>query len=44
MLDVARYKYPPAWVKAADLWQAMNTEDSDAQAKRGFVVVSRAQQ
>jgi hypothetical protein len=44
MLDVARYKYPPAWVKAEDLWQAMNTEDTDARAKRGFVVVSRAQQ
>jgi hypothetical protein len=44
MLDVARYKYPPAWVKAEDLWQAMNTEDTDARAKRGFVVVGRAQQ
>lgn len=44
MLDVARYKYPPAWIKATDLWQAMNTEDADARAKRGFVIVSRAQQ
>lgn len=43
MLDVARYKYPPAWVKAADLWAAMNTEDTEAKAKRGFVIVSRAQ-
>jgi hypothetical protein len=44
VLDVARYKYPPAWVKAEDLWRAMNTEDADAKAKRGFVIVSRAQQ
>ena len=43
-VDVARYKYPPAWVKAEDLWQAMNTEDADARAKRGFVIVSRGQQ
>jgi hypothetical protein len=42
MLDVARYKYPPMWVKAEDLWAAMNTVDADAKAKRGFVIVSRA--
>ena len=42
VMDVARYKYPPAWVKAEELWQAMNTEDADARAKRGFVIVSRA--
>jgi len=41
VMDVARYKYPPAWAKAEDLWQAMNTEDTDAQAKRGFVIVSQ---
>jgi len=41
MLDVARYKYPPAWVAAEDLWKAMNTEDVGAKAKRGFVIVSR---
>ena len=25
ILDVARYKYPPVWVKASDLFDAMNT-------------------
>jgi hypothetical protein len=42
ILDVARYKYPPVWVKAADLFAAMNTEDADNDNKtRGFVVVGR---
>jgi hypothetical protein len=42
ILDVARYKYPPVWVSAADLFAAMNTTDSDNQNRtRGFVLVSR---
>jgi len=40
ILDVSRYKYPPVWVKAADLWQAMNTVDSVSGKTRGFVLVS----
>jgi len=40
ILDVSRYKYPPVWVKAADLWQAMNTVDSVSGKTRGFVMVS----
>jgi hypothetical protein len=39
MLDVARYRYPPAWIKTQDLWNAMNTMDKPAAAFRGFVVV-----
>lgn len=39
ILDVAAYKYPPVWVPAADLWQAMNTLDSTSGRTRGFVVV-----
>ena len=27
LLDVARYKYPPVWVKTATLFNAMNTVD-----------------
>ena len=27
ILDVARYKYPPVWVKASELFDAMNTPD-----------------
>lgn len=42
ILDVARYKYPPVWVTAADLFDAMNTTDADNGDKtRGYVVVSK---
>jgi hypothetical protein len=41
ILDVSRYKYPPVWVKATDLWKAMDSVDSDSGKKRGFVLVSR---
>jgi hypothetical protein len=41
LLDVARYRLPPIWVSAGDLWAAMNTEDTDANAKRGFLVIHR---
>jgi hypothetical protein len=38
---VSRYKYPPVWVTASDLFDAMNTTDADNQNKtRGFVLVS----
>jgi len=41
ILDVARYKYPPVWVKTADLFDAMNTLDSDNDNKtRGYVLIS----
>jgi len=43
ILDVARYKYPPVWVKASELFDAMNTQDSDNENKtRGFVLVTAA--
>jgi Phytochelatin synthase len=41
ILDVSRYKYPPVWVKTADLWKAMATVDSDSGKTRGFVFVSK---
>jgi len=41
ILDVSRYKYPPIWVEADDLFAAMNTPDSDNDDRtRGFVLVS----
>ena len=41
ILDVARYKYPPVWVTASDLFDAMNTADADNDDKtRGYVIVS----
>jgi hypothetical protein len=42
ILDVSRYKYPPIWVKAADLWKAIATIDSDSGKTRGFVFVSKS--
>lgn len=42
ILDVARYKYPPVWVKTDELFAAMNTTDKDNENKtRGFILVSR---
>jgi hypothetical protein len=41
VLDTARYKYPPFWVTADDLWEAMNTTDADSKLKRGFLLVGR---
>ena len=42
ILDVSRYKYPPVWVQAAALFDAMNTPDADNENRtRGFVVVGR---
>jgi hypothetical protein len=40
ILDVSRYKYPPVWVKAEELWQAIATIDSDGGKTRGFVLVN----
>jgi hypothetical protein len=42
ILDVARYKYPPVWVKASDLFEAMNTTDSANDNKtRGYVLIAK---
>lgn len=43
ILDVARYKYPPVWVKASELFAAMNTQDSDNEDRtRGYILISKA--
>ena len=39
--DVARYKYPPSWVKTTDLWNAMNTIDPDSGKTRGYLLVTK---
>jgi len=40
ILDVSRYKYPPVWVTAPDLYAAMNTVDRDNDGRhRGYVLV-----
>ena len=40
ILDVARYKYPPVWVTAEDLWNSTRTVDSVSGKTRGLVLVS----
>lgn len=42
ILDVARFKYPPHWVPAAMLWQAMDTLDPATGAARGWVSLRQA--
>jgi len=42
ILDVSRYKYPPIWVRAETLFDAMNTPDSDNDNRsRGYLLVAR---
>jgi hypothetical protein len=42
ILDVARYKYPPVWVKTSDLFDAMNTTDAaNANKTRGYVLLAK---
>jgi hypothetical protein len=39
ILDVAAHKYPPVWASTSDLWNAINTVDSESGTTRGFVLV-----
>lgn len=39
--DVSSYKYPPVWVSAALLWNALNTGDSVTGQTRGYLIVKR---
>jgi hypothetical protein len=39
ILDVAAYRYPPVWVSARSLWEAMSTLDRASGRTRGFVTV-----
>jgi glutathione-S-conjugate glycine hydrolase len=41
ILDVAKYKYPPAWVSIGTLRQAIATIDTTSNKARGLVVVSK---
>lgn len=41
MLDVAKFKYPPAWVTLGELLESMQTIDSDSGKSRGLVVVEK---
>ena len=44
VLDVARFKYPPHWVSAKRLWEAMQPTDSVTGRARGWMVLRRRSQ
>jgi hypothetical protein len=41
LMDVARYKYQPAWVKTTDLYKAIQGKDSETHKPRGIIIVSK---
>ena len=41
ILDVAAYRYPSVWVKASQLWQAIDSLDSTSERSRGFILVEK---
>lgn len=41
MLDVAKFKYPPAWISVGELLEAMQTVDPDTGKSRGLVIVEK---
>lgn len=41
MLDVARFKYPPAWIPLGELLASMQTTDPDSGKSRGLVIVEK---
>jgi hypothetical protein len=41
ILDVAKYKYPPAWVSISLLRQAIATTDTTSNKPRGLVIISK---
>lgn len=41
VLDVARFKYPPHWVSAEQLWQAMQSIDPVTGKARGWISLRR---
>ena len=44
VLDVARFKYPPHWVRVEQLWAAMCVQDPDTLQPRGYLVIDKAAQ
>ncbi|KAG2378241.1 hypothetical protein C9374_008384 [Naegleria lovaniensis] len=41
ILDVARFKYPPHWVKLEKMWEAFYPVDSATGLSRGFIIIKR---
>ncbi|MDI1442702.1 phytochelatin synthase family protein [Polyangium sp. 6x1] len=43
VMDVARYKYPPTWVRTESLYNAIRTTDLVSGRSRGYLVVAAAE-
>lgn len=43
IMDVSRYKYPPFWAPAEDLWQGMQMIDPGSGLSRGYIIVTTKQ-
>ena len=41
ILDVARFKYPPHWVKLQTMYKAMNSVDSTTEKPRGYILLEK---
>jgi hypothetical protein len=41
IMDVARYRYPPVWVGAGELWSAMHAVDAASGKSRGYIIVAK---
>ncbi|TPX33844.1 hypothetical protein SmJEL517_g03309 [Synchytrium microbalum] len=41
VLDVARFKYPPYWVKVDTLWEALHPVDTSTGKSRGYTILAR---
>ncbi|MBT9584393.1 phytochelatin synthase family protein [bacterium] len=44
VMDVARFRYPPFWVKADPLFRAMNTVDGVSEQTRGYLLITAPHQ
>lgn len=42
LLDVSRYKYPPAWVNEKKLWASMLSIDTNSHKTRGYLILKKA--
>lgn len=42
VLDVARFKYPPYWVKIGELYEAMKGIDPETGKPRGYSIIKRS--
>ena len=43
VMDTARFKYPPFWVDADQLYESVRSMDNDANKMRGFMMLSKSQ-